>query len=280
MSSHRKQRVDAESVKDIKGRLPLIAGWMVEFLTFRKLHGILTTNLGKNGVNVGLIRGSCTFLHPFIIGNAFEQFTDELYLGPDHATVDGGFIVNPPHDFPYEDLTSALRWAEKWSKHPKPEPLQIYRFDAKMGIVNPKPGQWAPFFIVTVPEFPKYLCIVPLRCWFNLNMVIHRRMRTGVPSLRTNQEIVFDDLLAPFAVHEDQVYNALTLIFHAHGVRQFTSTQLTESNSMAGVYPTLTQQRTTSSKFVQNHRIHQEMPSTGCWISWKTYPTCASPSIL
>ncbi|KAB2106644.1 hypothetical protein AG0111_0g4862 [Alternaria gaisen] len=196
MASHRtQQKFDAQSVKGIEERFPQIVGWMVEFLTFQKLHNILTTNRGKDKINIGLIRG------------------------PDHVNVDGGFIIDPPLDFPYDDLTSALRWAEKRAEHPGLESLQIYRFDAKMGTGSPKPGQWAPFFMVTVPQFPSYLCIVPIRCWVNLHNVNRRRIRAGLnhlgSSLRTNQEIVFGDLLAPFAVHESELYNALTRIVHA-----------------------------------------------------------------
>jgi len=142
-----------------------------------------------------------------------------LSLGPDHATVDGGIIVDPPDDFPHGDLTAASTWAEKRRVNHETERIRIYRFDVKMGIGSLKSGQWAPFFLTTLPEFPEFVCIVPIRCWHNLYHVDKRRLRAGFDHLgsplRTNQELVFSDLLAPFAVHQDDLYDAFIRIVQA-----------------------------------------------------------------
>jgi hypothetical protein len=66
-SHHTQQKFDAQSVKGIEERFPQIVGWMVEFLTFQKLHNILTTNRGKDKINIGLIRGKYAFSYTFDI---------------------------------------------------------------------------------------------------------------------------------------------------------------------------------------------------------------------
>lgn len=140
-------------------------------------------------------------------------------LGPEYATVDGGLIVDPPDDFPFEDPNAALEWLRKQEGHPLSTPLEIHRLDAKFGSSPPKAGQWVPFYIVTVPEFPRLISIVPMRSWRGIYRTMRRSaeeaMTQGRSQLPSNDDLVFNDLLAPYAVHENDLYEGLTCIVNA-----------------------------------------------------------------
>jgi hypothetical protein len=146
--------------------------------------------------------------------------TSNRYLGPDHATTDGALIIDPPVDFPFESLTSAWDWALDHRKDTTAQKLNVIRFDVKLGISMPKPRQWAPFFIIIVPEFPQSICIVPIRSYINFSTVIASRGRvaaslSAISPLRIDHELVYNNVLAPFCVHKDDIYDALVSIADA-----------------------------------------------------------------
>jgi len=83
-----------------------------------------------------------------------------------------------------------------------------------------KRWQWAPFFIVTAPELAQHLCIVPIRRYANLYSVVMRGLRGGtrdVSSRLHSREDHFqcNDLLAPYAVHKNDLYAALVSLVDA-----------------------------------------------------------------
>jgi hypothetical protein len=138
-----------------------------------------------------------------------------LSQGPDHAAVDGGLIIDPPAElnFPFHDPAAAWSWAR--SHENSSVPLQVLRFDAKMGISDWPIDQWAPFFIVTDPRHPEFLCFIPLRSYTSL-FNVHRRTHRNDHSHRflefrqyNRQSATFDDILAPFAVHQSDIYEAI-----------------------------------------------------------------------
>jgi hypothetical protein len=48
----------------IKDRMPSIFGWLAECNSFGAIHKVLMNNHGKNGIKLGLIRGTVTYPHP------------------------------------------------------------------------------------------------------------------------------------------------------------------------------------------------------------------------
>jgi hypothetical protein len=69
--------------------------------------------------------------------------------------------------------------------------------------------------MVTVSEFPEFVCIVPMRSYANLYAVHRRTSRNDHGHARLSFRIdmgrtaTFNDSLAPFAVHQDDIYQAL-----------------------------------------------------------------------
>jgi len=55
--------IGTQTTRSIAERLPHIAGWMVEFVTFERLHSILQANFGRSEIRIGLIRGMRRFLY-------------------------------------------------------------------------------------------------------------------------------------------------------------------------------------------------------------------------
>ncbi|XP_014555183.1 hypothetical protein COCVIDRAFT_17198 [Bipolaris victoriae FI3] len=181
--------------RTVKDRIPPILGWLAEYNTFEVLHKVISDNFGKNGMKLGLIRG------------------------PEYGNVDGGLIVNPPSDFPFKDLTAACEWLRQQKDNRTSQPLQIYRFDCKAGWSPPRAGQWVPFYMVTSHAFPQYICIVPMRSWRGIYRTLRRNTWDAVAhgqfQLSPNEALVFSDVLAPYAVHESDIYKALTRIINA-----------------------------------------------------------------
>ena len=200
--------------RSIEDRIPSILGWLSESNSFKTLHKVLMDNLGKNEMTIGLIRGTIIYFYvrtiPWVKAN---------FPGAECANVDGGLIVDPPDGFPFTDLTAALEWLRQHQSLPLSAPLEIYRLDAKFGSSPPHAGQWVPYYMVTVPEFPQYTCIVPMRSWRGIWRTMLRSgaegMAQGRSRLPSDNELVFSDVLAPYAVHVSNLYEALTRIVGA-----------------------------------------------------------------
>ncbi|CAO2652446.1 Nn.00g007290.m01.CDS01 [Neocucurbitaria sp. VM-36] len=187
-------RKKVQHILNIKDRLPSIMGWLSESNTFDILAKACLENSKRHGMKIGIIRG------------------------PDHSLTDGALVLDPPKGFPFDDPEQASKWLQNPQNNITT--LRLLRFDAKLGFSKLKAWQWAPFFIVTIPEFPDYICVVPIRSYANLFNVHRRsyrydestRMKTLVHS---RKEIVYCDFLAPFAIHEDHVYRALISLANA-----------------------------------------------------------------
>ncbi|KAI4619158.1 uncharacterized protein J4E87_007746 [Alternaria ethzedia] len=163
-----------------------VVGWFGEPETFRTLSSVCANGQAKFKTKIATIRG------------------------PEGGTIDGGFIVDPPSDFPAVEI----RGTEHWSLEQRTNstPLRLYRFDVKTSIT--RPTQWAHFYIVMMPAIPHFLCIVPLRSYQGLSWVQTRLNRTKESSQASGtwRANVSYALLAPFAVHEDDVYEAILRI--------------------------------------------------------------------
>ncbi|OAL49345.1 hypothetical protein IQ07DRAFT_653625 [Pyrenochaeta sp. DS3sAY3a] len=180
----------------LSDRLPSIAGWLCEYNTFRMLAKACNDNSRKGNRKIGVIRG------------------------PSHAATDGALIIDPPPDFPFDDPIAAWGWARNFRDLNRTFPLQSLRFDVKLGLSAAKPKQWAPFFVVIVPEFPDFVCIIPIRSYHNL-FNVHRRAYCHYNSSRLRdissrqQQIIFPDILSPFAIHRDDIYEAIISLVDA-----------------------------------------------------------------
>lgn len=121
--------------------------------------------------------------------------------------------MDPPPSFPSDDPTSVCLWVQQHQDDANP-PMTI-RFDAKLNMANWTRGQWAHLIILTPPEYPGYYCLLPYRSYANLHAV-HRRTSTnyGYDSrldwrTQDRRNHTFTSYLAPFAVHVDDIFQAL-----------------------------------------------------------------------
>ncbi|KAH3938800.1 hypothetical protein HBH70_220780 [Parastagonospora nodorum] len=197
MSATRSPR-DLVNPKHIQDRLPSLMGWFSECNTF------------------SVLEEACH------VGRLTHERKIYVLRGHSHSVVDGGFIIDPPSDFPSQDPSRAWKWLEQ-HRNSATIPVRIYRFDAKLNLTSWKSMQWAPFYLVTVADFPEYLCLVPSTAYMNL-YAVHRRstFRTQLNRLGSDSDqhvMVFDNLLALYAVHRDHIYQALVNVVDASSMK-------------------------------------------------------------
>ncbi|EUC42865.1 hypothetical protein COCMIDRAFT_39158 [Bipolaris oryzae ATCC 44560] len=179
--------------KAVVDRLPSISGWMTERNAFRILSDICIQGYRDHGHRIGVIRG------------------------PDFSSLDGGLIFDPPEGFPMNmDPSAVWSWV---NKHRQKDNLQIVPIDIKLSISTRSARQIAPIFIVAPPGNSEILCILPVNSYTALHAntkLEYQDSHTLVKDesikahrMRPREPLHISTLLAPFAVHRCDLFEAL-----------------------------------------------------------------------
>jgi hypothetical protein len=140
------------------------------------------------------------------------------YIDPDYARTDGAILLDPPKDFPHRDLSEAWNWLQKNRDR---EDIQLIPFDVKTGLLGQ--DSQAALFIVVLPGYPDYFCILPgisfatLRAVHRSQVEIKEETDPTQARLRSDGQTgrSFPDYLAPFAIHRDDLSEAFSRIAKA-----------------------------------------------------------------
>ncbi|USP75479.1 hypothetical protein yc1106_02753 [Curvularia clavata] len=192
------------SSKEVKpkaavGRLPAISGWITECNAFRMLAGACIQGFRDHGQRIGVIRG------------------------PDFSELDGGLIFDPPEGFPMNmDPSAVWTWV---NEHQQEQNLQTVPIDIKLNITARQRHQIAPLFIVAPPGNTKILCLLPIRSYTDLYANVRlayqdswgadKDKSTKTHRLRPREPLHVSNILAPFAVHECDLFEALLRLRNA-----------------------------------------------------------------
>jgi hypothetical protein len=130
--------------------------------------------------------------------------------GPDYTRLDGGFVSDPPHHFPFEDALSAWSWLhiqDNIQEH------HVLPFDVKTSIYYKMLGQVVSILLVVHPQYPDYLCIMPSQSYKSLRAV-QERLNDSACGVRNFEKalleyVSYPPVLALFAVHRDLVPTAI-----------------------------------------------------------------------
>ncbi|KAH7562755.1 hypothetical protein BM1_02275 [Bipolaris maydis] len=180
-------------LKTAVNRLPAISGWIAESNAFRMLSSACIQGFKDHGQRIGVIRG------------------------PDFSMLDGGLIFDPPEGFPMDmDPSAVWTWV---NEHKKKQTLQIVPIDIKLSISARKLHQIAPLFIVAPPGNTEILCLLPIRSYTDLHANLKLAYRdtqcadkdksSKTHRLRPREPLHISNLLAPFAVHKCDLFEAL-----------------------------------------------------------------------
>ncbi|EMD95246.1 hypothetical protein COCHEDRAFT_1211209 [Bipolaris maydis C5] len=196
--------------KAVANRFPSVSGWATERNAFRMLSEACIQGFKDHGYRIGVIRGS------------------------DFSELDGGLIFDPPDGFPMNmDPSDVWAWVHE---HKEDCNLQIVPIDIKSSISARSSHQIPPIFMVAPPGHPEILCILPINSYTSImaNMKLEYADSRGVEfnkahRMRQREPLHVSSLLAPFAVHQRDLFQALL------GIRDAFKNQTTYKNPSSGV---------------------------------------------
>ncbi|XP_014559656.1 hypothetical protein COCVIDRAFT_35175 [Bipolaris victoriae FI3] len=196
--------------KTVANRFPSLSGWGTERNAFRMLSEACIQGFKEHGYRIGVIRG------------------------PDFSELDGGLIFDPPDGFPMNmDPSDVWAWVHE---HREDSNLQVVPFDIKSSISVRSSHQIPPIFMVAPPGHPEILCILPINSYTSMlaSMKLEYADSRGVEfnkahRMRQREPLHVSSLLAPFAVHQRDLFRALA------GIRDAFKSQSTYRNPSNGI---------------------------------------------